>query len=77
MHLSDKELVDMILNQTAENSGFSVEEVRNCLTEIVERAIKEDDIIFKDWQEELGELNLEKVLLKLKEIITGNRNPFA
>lgn len=74
MFLSKEEVVDMILIETAKGCGFSVEVVKSCLTEIIERAIKEDDIIFKEWQKELGELTLEKVIFKLAEIITNNKN---
>lgn len=74
MYLSNEEIVENILADTAKSCGFSVEMVRNCLTEMIERAIAEDDIIFKDWQEELGELDLEKVLFKLMEIISDYKN---
>ncbi len=74
MYLSNEEIVERILADTAESCGFSVEMVRNYLTEMIERAIAEDDIIFKEWQEELGELNLEKVLFKLMEIISDYKN---
>lgn len=74
MFLSNDEIVEYILTNTAASCGFSVEMVRDSLAEMIERAIAEDDVILTGWQEELGELNVEKVLLKILEIVTDYKN---